>query len=217
MNFVLMVEGQTEDKALREFLQKWLDQELPTKVGIKIVRFDGWSDLVKGAAAKVQWHLNNPREKDNIIAVIALLDLYGPTFYPGNKATPAERYEWAKSFMEQKVGHPKFRQHFAVHETEAWLLSEPSIFPQAIEESLAGKYPPPEQINSHKPPSKLLIELYNIRLKREYKKITDGKALFAKLSPDVAYQKCPSLKALLDEMRQLAGETANRSQKKRHR
>ncbi len=204
MNFVLMVEGQTEDKALREFLQRWLHQQLSTKVGIKIVRFDGWSDLVNRAATKAHWHLNNPQEKDTIIAVIALLDLYGPTFYPKEKATALERYTWAKEDMERKVNHPKFRQHFAVHETEAWLLSEPSIFPSEVRKSLEGKYPTPETVNSDTPPAELLKSLYSTKMGKQYKKVTNGKELFAKLNPTVACKKCPSLKALLDEMLLLA-------------
>ena len=206
MNFILMVEGHTEEKGLREFLQRWLEQELSEKVGIKIVRFDGWSDLVKGAVSKTHWHLNNAQEKDNIIAVIALLDLYGPTFYPSDKITALERYGWAKAHMERQVGHPKFRQHFAVHETEAWLLSEPSIFPKGIQEALEDKYPAPEKVNSHNHPAKLLKELYKTRLKRAYIKTAEGKILFRKLSPRTAYNKCPSLKALLDEMLLLAKE-----------
>ena len=204
MNFVLMVEGQTEDKALRPFLQRWLDQQLSEKVGIKIVRFDGWSDLVKNTATKARWHINDSPEKDKVIAVIALLDLYGPTFYPSDKSITTERYEWAKTYMEQQVNHPKFRQFFAVHETEAWLLSEPALFPSEVRKALAGKYPPPEQINFDKPPAKLLNDLYSTRLKRGYKKVIDGKVLFAKLNPSVAYAKCPSLKILLDEMLVLA-------------
>ena len=204
MNFILMVEGHTEEKGLREFLQRWLDQELSTKVGIKIVRFDGWSDLVRGVHSKTHWHLNSPKEKDGIIAVIALLDLYGPTFYPDDKITTSERYGWAKAYMERIVGHPKFRQHFAIHETEAWLLSEPSIFPKGMQESLEDKYPAPEKVNSQNHPAKLLKELYKTRLKREYKKTAEGKILFRKLNPQIAYGKCPSLKALLDEMLLLA-------------
>ncbi len=204
MNFILMVEGHTEEKGLREFLQRWLDQELSTKVGIKIVRFDGWSDLVRNAKAKAHWHLNNPQEKNSIIAVIALLDLYGPTFYPSDKVTASERYGWAKGHMERQVGHPNFRQHFAIHETEAWLLSEPSIFPKEVQEALDAKYPAPEKVNSHIPPAKLLKELYKIRLKRAYIKTTEGKLLFRKLNPRTAYARCPSLKALLDEMLLLA-------------
>ena len=52
-------------------------------------------------------YLEGP-QKDDIIAVIALLDLYGPTFYPDDKRTAEERYDWAKKDLEGKVNHPKF-------------------------------------------------------------------------------------------------------------
>lgn len=207
MKFILFVEGKTEDMALREFLEKWLHEKLQTRVGIKTVRFEGWPEMVRGISKKAQRYLNDPRDSDDIIAVIALLDLYGPTFYPDDKQTVQERYDWAKNYLEQQVGHPKFHQHFAVHETEAWLLSEPSIFPAEIKTSLEGRYPAPEKVNFHEPPAKLLENLYMAKLKRAYRKPTDGKALFSKLgklNSSIAYDKCPSLKALLDEMLLLA-------------
>jgi hypothetical protein len=49
-------------------------------------------------------YLEGPSQKD-IIGVIALLDLYGPTFYP--KKTALERYHWAKLFKCGSVAFPK--------------------------------------------------------------------------------------------------------------
>ena len=204
MKFVLFVEGQTEDEALQNFLGRWLQTKLQTKVGIKTVRFEGWPEMVRGLSRKAQFYLNEPKNNEDIIAIIALLDLYGPTFYPDDKQTTQQRYDWAKRHLEQQVGHPKFHQHFAVHELEAWLLSDPTIFPPEIRKSLAGKSAAPEKVNSLEPPAKLLETLYRTNLKRAYRKPIDGKALFRKLSPAAAYDKCPYLKALLDEMLRLA-------------
>lgn len=108
---------------------------------------------------KAGLYLNGP-QKDDIIAVIALLDLYGPTFYPAGKETAPERYEWAKAYLESKVGHPKFRQFFAVHETEAWLLSDPNLFPNEVKIALPGKIQRPEEVNFDKPPARLLEQIY---------------------------------------------------------
>ena len=36
--------------------------------------------------------------------------------------------------------------------------------------------------------------------------VTHGEELFSKLSPDLAYKKCPKLKALFDKMLELAKE-----------
>lgn len=44
MKIVLFVEGYTEKKALPDFLKRWLDFRLPAPVGIKTVRFEGWSE-----------------------------------------------------------------------------------------------------------------------------------------------------------------------------
>ncbi len=208
MKFVLFVEGETEDLVLNRFLEKWLNAKprLSANVGIKMVSFEGWADMVAGIDRKALRYLNDPRNRNDIIAVLALLDLYGPTFYPQGKTTVEERYAWAKNNLEQKVGHPKFRQYFAVHETEAWLLSHPAIFPSEIRPSLAGKTQRPETVNFDEPPAKLLDRLYTSKTGRHYKKVTQGEDLFAKLDPEMAYEKCPSLKQMLDDMLALAKE-----------
>lgn len=203
MKFILFVEGYTEDKALPKFLKKWLDPKLTQPIGIKPVRFDGWPELIKDAPLKARMHLNGP-SKDEIIAVISLLDLYGPTFYPPNIITSEERYIWAKKHIEDKVDHPKFFQFFAVHEVEAWLLSEPKIFPSAVQNAFTNKINHPETVNFDEPPAKLLERLYPLHGRRSYKKVVNGKDLFGRLDPDVAYQKCPKLKELLDKMLELA-------------
>lgn len=206
MKFILFVEGHTEDKALPAFLKKWLDPKLPKPIGIKTVRFEGWPELTKDAPLKAKMHLNGPA-KDDIVAVISLLDLYGPTFYPAECTDSMMRYDWAKKKIEADVGQSKFFQFFAVHEVEAWLLSDPLIFPLAIRDGLK-KIDQPELINSDEPPAKLLGRLYESQCKRSYKKVINGKELFGKLSPDEAYKKCPKLKELLDKMLELATTSA---------
>ncbi len=203
MKFVLFVEGHTENKALPQFIKKWMDPKLPKPVGIKTVRFEGWRELVKDAPQKAGMHLNGP-DKNEIIAVISLLDLYGPTFYPDHLKDCKERYDWAKKDMEDRVNQPKFFQFFAVHEVEAWLLSEPSIFPLEIRNAFQKKIQNPETINFDEPPAKLLGRLYALKIGRSYKKVVNGKDLFSALNPEVAYQKCPKLKELLDKMLELA-------------
>jgi hypothetical protein len=204
MKFILFVEGHTE-KALPEFLKRWLDPRLGKPVGIKPVRFEGWNELVKDTPKKAVMHLTGP-DKDEIIAVIALLDLYGPTFYPDKMKTADERFDWAKKDLEKKVDHPRFFQFFAVHETEAWLLSAPELFPTEVRKAFPAKAVNPERVNFDEPPAKLLERLYSLKTDRRYKKVTTGKELFGRLDPDVAYGRCPRLRELLDKMLELAGE-----------
>lgn len=62
----------------------------------------------------------------------------------------------------------------AVHETEAWLLSDPGIFPAEGRRAFPDRCRRPETVNFDE--------------------------------PEVAYERCPSLKALLDDMLALAQE-----------
>jgi hypothetical protein len=225
MKFILFIEGHTEKKALSAFFKKWLDPRLVKPVGIKTVRFEGARELVKDLSKKVTLYLDTSKqhkqtkkkikgsEKDkndevnDIIAVIALLDLYGLELsHPADKKTSRQRYEWAKKHLENQVNHPKFRQFFAVHETEAWLLSDPNLFSDKIKKALPKRIQHPEEINFDMPPAKLLERLYDLKTGRTYKKIMHGSELFRKLDPNLAYIKCPRLKALLDEMLKLAKE-----------
>jgi hypothetical protein len=207
LKFILFVEGYTERDALPSFFKRWLDRKLEEKagrpVGIKVVRFEGWSEFRKDVKRKALLYLNGPQSAD-IIAVIGLLDLYGPNFYPGHLIETADRFKWAKQDIEDDVAHPRFRQFFSVHEVEAWLLSEPALFPPQVRTALPGRIAQPEAVNFAEPPSKLLQKLYQERAKQTYKKITHGKDLFDRLDPFIAYDRCPYLKELLDEMLKLA-------------
>lgn len=148
-------------------------------------------------------HLEGPKGHD-VVAVIGLLDLDGPPFYPSDKTTADDRFSWGKAHFERKLNLEKFRLFFAVHEFEAWLLSQPDIFPPEIGSVLTATTTPPERVNSQEPPSKLLNRIYRQKRRHNYKKATYGPQLFAKLDPGVAAEKCPYLKALLDEMLALA-------------
>ena len=192
MKFVLFVEGHTEKKSIAPFLKRWLDPKLNQPVRIQPVRFDGWAEMVKDMPNKTRRHLEGP-ERDQIIAVVALLDLYGPTIYPGHLTSSEERCRWAVEDLTRKVGQERFRMFFAVHEVEAWLLSRSDMFPREIVNKFPGKVQHPETVNFDIPPAKLLDNLYNQYLKRDYNKVVLGSNFFRSLDPDVVYQKCPHL------------------------
>lgn len=203
MKFFLFVEGNTERKSLQEFLKRWLDPQLKQPVGINIVEFEGWADYDRRIKRKVEFAMSGKTGED-AIAGIGLLDLYGPTIYPAHLSDADARRQWAKKYFEDKVGHAKFRQHFAVHETEAWLLSDLTLLPTAVAKALPGKTAEPETVNFDNPPSHQLAKAYREKKKRHYKKTVDGTDLFRRLDPTIAYSKCPSLQALLDDLLGLA-------------
>jgi hypothetical protein len=202
LKFLLFVEGSTE-RALPDFLRSWLDARLPQRVGIKVVRFEGWRDYYDGIVKKVELSLSGKSGAD-VVAAIGLLDLYGPTFYPQDRKTAAERYAWGKRHLEEKVDQTRFHQHFAVHETEAWLLADPEILPREVSAALPGRCARPEEVNFEEPPAKLLARLYRAKLGKPYKKVIDGANLFQSLQPERAAAKCPALRALLEDMLRLA-------------
>jgi hypothetical protein len=203
MKFVLLVEGYTEQKAIPAFLKRWLDPRLSQRVGIQIVRFEGWPELVDDMRDRALMYLESPGSTE-IIAVIALLDLYGPTIYPDHLDSAEERLAWATKEFESRVGRDRFKVFFAVHEVEAWLLSNPELFPTPIRKALPAKTVRPETVNFDEPPAKLLQRLYRDRSGRTYKKVTNGKALFDQLDPQAVYDKCPHFRQMMEDMLQLA-------------
>lgn len=203
MKFILFVEGPTEAKALPAFFKRWLDPQLKQPVGIDAVHFDGSAELIAQTPSRAYKALHAPGQ--DVIAVVALLDLQGlPMSYPAGITETAARMRWAKQELETKANHTRFRQFFVVHELEAWLLSDVTIFPTDLQGTFPAKIKQPEKVNFNEPPSDLIGKLYQSKMRKPYKKSTEGEKLFAKLNPDTAYAKCPSLKALLDEMLALA-------------
>ena len=210
MVLIIFVEGDTEDRVLSKFLSKWIDERLPAKLTIRTVNFKGYANLYKDAALKAAMHLKGPRNKE-LVAVIGLLDLYGPTFFPEEIKSIEEKYNWGKQHIEKIVGLPRFKQHFAVHELEAWLLSDPLIFTKAVAEELKEAAKDPESVNSNCPPAKFLNKLYLDKLEKTYKKVTEGNRLFNKLDPETVREKCSFFKLLTDEIYDLAMDFINQN------
>jgi len=203
MKFVLFCEGHTERKALPAFLKRWLDPRLSQPPGMQAVRFDGWAELLKDAPRKARLYLHGPG-CEQVLGVIGLVDLHGPTVYPGGLDTAADREQWLREHVEKQVDEPKFRMFCAVHEIEAWLLSQPELLPGAVAQALPGGAAKPEAIDFDTPPSHLLDRLYREKTGRGYKKVVYGADLFSKLDPEAARAKCPFFAQLLDELLAMA-------------
>jgi hypothetical protein len=193
VRFILFVEGYTEREAIGQFIKRWLDPMLSGRAGIRIVRFNGCSHFLGDISARARMHLEGPQRSD-IIGGIGLLDLYIPGFYPEHLSSTEQRYAWAVQEIEGRVAHPKFRMFFAVHEVEAWILSQPELLPDSVRRMLPSTASQPESIDFDE-------RLYRTQQRgRSYKKRTYGRNLLDRLDPAVAYQKCPHLAELLDYM-----------------
>lgn len=114
--------------------------------------------MYRAAPVKAKAYFNAPNNEE-IIAIVSLLDLYGPDIYPASEKTVDQKYRWGKKHIEDIVNNRRFHQYFAVHELEAWLLSDPSIHPASVAKAIpAGR--DPETINFTEPPKALLKRLY---------------------------------------------------------
>ena len=196
MIVLLYVEGDTEQAALPDFFRRWLLGK-GSDLQIKAVNFNGVGSYLREFSKRARRDLSGTY----ILGIIGLIDLYGSQLsYP--TGSTHEKYSWAKSELEQRVGDQRFRQHFAVHETEAWLLSGEKLFPPAIDIRLPKT--PPEGVNFQNPPATLLQQMCSTHLDRNYGKRVDGTELFGKLDPDSTYDRCPHLKLLLDDLLALA-------------
>ena len=80
MKFVMFVEGHAEQNAIGPFLKRWLDPKLQNPVNITPIRFNGYGELLKDLVKRTNMILNDPKQGKEIIAVISLLDFYGPSF-----------------------------------------------------------------------------------------------------------------------------------------
>jgi Domain of unknown function (DUF4276) len=193
---LLYVEGDTEEAALPDLFGRWLDGK-GSAAEIKAINFKGVGSYLREFSKRARRDLSGTY----VQRIIGLVDLYGSRLsFPDGSVD--EKYSWAKGELEQRVGDPRFHQHFAVHETEAWLLSGENLFPQPIDVRLPKT--PPEAINFQNPPGTVLQNLYSMHLDRNYGKVVDGTELFHKLDPNVAYDRCPHLRLLLDDILMLA-------------
>ena len=206
----MLVEGYTEHTAVPEFLRRWIDSRDPMRdrVGIDPVNLKGGGkELFDRIISKAEYYLKGPGQDQNIIAVLGMLDLYNPSFdelWPRRLDSVEKRYDWAVKEISARVNHKQFRMFFAVHEVEAWLLSQPANLHVTLSNNDLAQCRRPETINFIIPPSKWLNQRYNRDLNKKYKKVVYGNQLFSKLEPDAAYSKCPYLRKMLDEMEVLA-------------
>lgn len=199
----LFVEGDTERgdarrRTLPTFIHKWLDPKLPagSRVGILPIKFHGVSNYLDDLAQKVELYLDESRAN----FVVGLVDLYGiPPDRIDLSAYPTIRQKViaARSYMKNLVPQPyrdRFRQHFAVHEVEAWLLAYPEEWPPEVRDQIRKRLP--EQVNFNEPPARFLKRILGGR----YKKTTTAMNFFPKVDPQIAVNQCPYLKLFMEDL-----------------
>jgi hypothetical protein len=200
---VLLVEGKTErgevrQKTLPAFFHNWLDPQLPEfgKVGVKASKSEGVSNYLDDVAQKAEMLLDQ-RQADFIFGLVDLYGLPPSRIDLGSYSTVRDKVTAARSYIRSLIPariQPYFRQHFAVHEVEAWLLAYPEKWPAAVRDQIVKREP--EQVNFTEPPAKFLNRILGGR----YKKTVGAKNIFPFVDPQTAIDKCPYLRMLAQDM-----------------
>jgi hypothetical protein len=203
----LFVEGDTErgdarQKTLPQFFHNWLDPQLPAqgKVGIQAIKFQGVSNYLDDLPQMVELHLTERRAN----FVFELVDLYGlppDRFDFSNCTNVKDKVITARKAIRDLIPPEfakRFRQHFSVHEVEAWLLAYPNKFPAKVRAQITKRRP--EDVNFKEPPAKFLKRL----LGSEFKKTVYAKNIFPFVDPKIAIDACPYLGHLANDLLEIA-------------
>lgn len=206
MRFLLFVEDNRLRKEIAEYVKRLLDERLSQPVRVTAIGHNGKSDYLDTIRRKVELHLSADSGSD-VIAAIGLVDLW--TLEEGipqlrNLSGVQQRWQAAREHIEKLVQQPKFRQHLAAQEVEAWLIASPQVFPPKARRNIKRHAASPEAIGGNESPARLLARVYQKRLGRDYRKVIDGASLFADADPQDAYKACPHFRLMLDDMEQLA-------------
>jgi hypothetical protein len=198
MRFILIVEGDTEKRSIESLIRNSIKIKTDQNIGVDAINVKGFGNFKKDLQKRVEKHLTGPGNQE-IIAIIGLMDLYISPYAKDVHLSLDERISMGTRELEQLVATNMFHMFFAVHEIEAWLLSDSEKFNNRIRQKI-HQITEPEKVNNDEPPSHYLKKLYSEHLNRGYKKTVDGVNLMKKIDPEKVYQKCPNYRKMIDTM-----------------
>jgi hypothetical protein len=194
LKITILVEGKTEivfKSILREFLELHLEGKMPR---LDFFPYDGRIPKENQLKNKVKMSLANADH------VIALTDVYTGT----NDFSSAED---AKSKMRKWVGEEtRFSPHVALHDFEAWLIPYWSEILKLAKHNKKTPGIKPESINHGKPPSKHIVEIFQIgKISRSYSKTRDATRILNGKDLRIAIDQCPELKEFVNTIIRVSG------------
>ena len=193
MKIAILVEGETEvmfKEKLCEFLQSRLGQQMPK---LKFFKDGNGGRIPK--EDKLKRVVENLLDNDGYDAVIALTDVYTGT-------KDFQDADDAKNKMRSWVGeNSKFYPHVALHDFEAWLLPYWTTIQALAKHNRSAPNGAPETINHQNPPSYRIKEIFSLgECRRDYNKLSDGKAILKKNDLMIAIEACPELKDFVNRI-----------------
>jgi len=202
MRIAIIVEGKTETAFLphlREYLKTRLAGKMPVldpfPCGGRIPTGEKFGRVVASL-------LNNGRKPAD--HVIALTDVY-----TGTQPWGFQDAKDAKSKMRQWVGNePRFHPHAAQYDFEAWLLPYWSTIQRLAIHNQRVPAGDPEGVNHNNPPAYRIKDIFRIGASvRNYSKPRDAGRILRENDLSVAIEKCSQLKALINTILSVCGET----------
>lgn len=202
-------EGQTEEAFVNEVLYPFFQQHEVYVFPIVCTTKRTAERKYRGGVAdygKVRREFRNLCRSHPHELVTTLFDYYAmPADTPGIHSTAPDllvRVAEVEKKVNEDIGANNGRFNFLVHEFEALLFSQPSVFsliyPSETAEKLAlirEEYPTPEHINNspETAPSKRILQLVP-----KYDKVGDGGLLALMIGIDAMRRECPHFRAWTD-------------------
>lgn len=198
---IILCEGDTEELAVKNFIAKqWRADQLHS-TGLYPINLNGkLQDISKNTRLFLQ--------DSGILAVFTMVDLAGMdrVNHSSNDHLDMKvknvKHWLAKGITHQR--HDDFHPHVCVHETEAWILAEGVALKERLGDSNIQPDPMAEKKNFLDPPSKRINTLFLKNRGNRYRKIRDGRPLFANLQFEPVYNSCPYFRKFQDDLKRVA-------------
>ena len=197
----ILVEGQTEEKFVKEVLSKHFDQSDIVPIIIRTRKVLGGPDNKGGIVSykKVKKQLLKLLNDSSVTAVTTMIDYYGlkedfPEVQSISESDCFERVKAIEASFNEDIDNPKFIPYLQLHEFEAILFSDP----MRILDGFPGKefavrqlsrqrdgFESPEHINLGNPPSRRILSVLP-----DYDKVIFGTTIALEIGLERIRQEC---------------------------
>ena len=215
----ILVEGQTEEKFVKELLKYILKPKGVdlNAIIIKTKIVKGGSDFVGGISeySQIERDLRNILESTDADLVTTMIDFYKfPGDMPGLENAPVgdyiKRIDYYENTFAANINDNRFLPYLQLHEFEALLFSSPEAIDNTLYKKrklpelrgIVAQFNSPEEINEgeNTAPSKRLKNLYG---KRGYSKTIHGPLIAGHIGLDLIREKCPHFDQWLTKVERL--------------
>lgn len=201
---LILVEGQTEERFIKDVLQTAMPSGLTLQpIIVSTKRFNAGGKFKGGVPSytRVRGEITRLLADSSAILVTTMLDYYGlPATFPGRHSpqgkTALDRVRFVEEAWAIDINNRRFLPYLSLHEFEALLFSEPTAIadgfskPELATElnSIRASYPNPEEINDHPTttPSARLKQIFG-----SYSKPLFGSRIAQKISIKTMTTHCP--------------------------